>query len=311
MSKNIKLVDNNAVVANGAKILTAVVTEKRDSAVILKYEFGGKECTGVMHVSQFPSLEFAERDALFAAVQVGDSIDSLEASVVPPDAKQGRKFTSVHLSGRSLLQKEREQQRLAAKQERDNREAAFNAAIAKVNGTVVTAVMAKLAYSKDPKSKQFDGHFFGAFLECDVDGVKLSGLLHISRMAGGDRSKRLVDGVDGAKTVQVLASVTEKGLSFSEEGVKDALAAADAVKFLTEVQTALADGKEISFLAKLTENRLETGGGVTASYRGAQVEVSNDDLALDPKLTKGTGRQLKLVPLRVENGVIVAKRFRK
>ena len=315
--------DNNSVVTNGAIINGAEVNEKREQAVVLKYEFGGKSCTGVMHVSQFPSTDRAQRDRMFAATNVGDQFNNLEASVEPADKDKGRRFTSVRLSGRSTVVKFEQTQRQAAKEEREAREKAQSDAIASVDGKVVKATVKKLAFSKDPQTKQETDHCFGAFLKTDVAGVEVSGLLHTSRMLGKGRIERLVAAFEQDSSFEVVVSVTDKGVSFSEEGVnaakekaiadeRSAKQAGERDKFLGCIREALAAGtaEKMPFGAKVTANRLDANDGISAESCGARVEVSSDDLAIPAKNLRGVGHQVKLVAIAVsDEGVITAKRY--
>jgi hypothetical protein len=181
----------------------------------------------------------------------------------------------------------------------------------------------KLAFSKDPQTKQETDHCFGAFLKTDVAGVEVSGLLHTSRMLGKDRIDRLVAAFEQDSVFEVVVSVTEKGVSFSEEGVKaakeKAIADERAAKqagerdnFLGCIREALASGtaEKMPFGAKVTANRLDANGGISAEACGARVEVSSEDLAIPAKNLRGVGHQVKLVATSVsDEGVITAKRY--
>ncbi len=316
--------DNNAVVTTGAVINAAEVISKSDKAVVVKYDFGGKSCTGVMHVSQFPSTDRNVRDQMFSDAVVGNKYDGLVAEVEPADKAQGRRYTSVRLSGRAFVAKQQEQQRQTAQQERQNRESAHANAVTSVDGKVVKAVITKLAFSKDPATRQDTSHYFGAFLQCEVDGVKLSGLLHTSRMLGNDRPQRLADSQTAGTVFEVVATVTDKGISFSEEGVKGAKEkavaddraakqSAESDSFLTLVRDALAAGTagKMPFQAKVSENRLDDGQGISAVACGLTVEVSSDDLGIPAKNLRGIGHQVKLVAVSEKDGVVTAKRYTK
>lgn len=315
--------DQNSVVENGAIVNGAQVTEKRQQAVVLKYSFAGKDCTGVMHVSQFPSLDRASRDKMFAEATIGSIYDGLVAEVEPADKSKGRRFTSVRLSGRSPLEKAAESKRDAARAERQARETALSDAIKAVDGMVVMATVKKLAFAKDPQTKQESDHCFGAFLKTEVGGVEVSGLLHNSRMLGKNRIERLLASYEDGSAIEVVASVTDKGVSFSEEGVKAAKdkaiaderaakQASEAENFRTIVREALTAGtaEKLAFPAKVTVNRLDAGDGVSCTACGCKVEVSSEDLAIPAKNMRGIGHQLKLVPVSVsEDGTVHAKRY--
>lgn len=322
-TKSNKVSDTNSAVVTGAIINAAEVTQKREQAVVLKYEYEGKPCTGVMHVSQFPSLDRAERDSMFAASAVGVKYDGLEAEVEPADKSKGRRYTSVRLSGRKPLEKALEEKRKNAASERKARETALADAIAAVDGKVVTATISKLAFAKDKETKQETDHCFGAFLSTDVAGVEVRGLLHTSRMLGKGRVERLVASFESDTSFEVLVSVTDKGVSFSEEGVKAAKEqvvaderaakmAGEAENFRNIVREALAAGtaEKLAFPAKVTVNRLDSEGGVSCIACGCAIEVSSADLAIPAKNMRGIGHQVKLVPTGIsEDGVIAAKRY--
>lgn len=315
--------DKNSVVTTGAIINGAEVTEKRQQAVVLKYNFGANACTGVMHVSQFPSLERSVRDQMFAEVVVGAKFDGLEAAVEAPNKAEGRRFTSVRLSGRAPLQRAADQKREAQQAERKQRESAQAEALESVDGKVVSATLKKLAFAKHPETKQETDHCFGAFLVTNVNGVEVSGLLHTSRMVGKGRIDRLIAAAQEEGTVfEVVASKTEKGISFSEEGVKAAKEQAVAAEreqrqsgerenFLVCIREALAAGtaEKMHFPAKVTANRLDSSGGVSCEACGVRVEVSSADLAIPASNMRGIGHQVKLVAIAEQDGVITAKRF--
>lgn len=313
--------DNNSSVTNGSVINGASVTQKLQQAVVLSYKFDNKDCTGVMHVSQFPSTDRAQRDKMFADCEVGTTYDGLEASVEVADKSKGRRFTSVRLSGRAVLEKAEKSKREAVQAERQARESAVASAIESINGKVVKATVKKLAFSKDPATKTETDHCFGAFLKTQVGDVEVSGLLHTSRMTGKSRIDRLVAAYEASSELEVAVAVTEKGVAFSEEGVSEAKQrAAEAVRnarlaneaegFLSCVREALAAGTadKLMFPAKVTENRLDNNGGVIAVACGVRVEVSSDDLAIPAANLRGTGHQLKLVPVSEKDGVVTAKR---
>lgn len=326
-TKNTKsMKDNNSVVENGSIINGAVVTKKLDSAVVLSYKVGDTDCTGVMHVSQFPSIKREERDAMFAAAAEGTSYDKLEATVEGPDKSKGRQFSCVRLSGRSVLEQEQKQQRQNRETARKERENKQQDAITAVAGKVVNATLKKLAFAKDPQTKEESDHCFGAFLETDVNGVKVSGLLHTSRMIGKGRIDRLVEAASSTEPAnfEVVVEVTEKGVAFSEAGVeaaKEAAAAAAKMEkesgerenFLGYVRGWLAEGsaEKSPFQAKISENRLASGGGISCVAFGCKFVVSQDDLSSNVvNHTKGIGHVMKLVAVSVEeDGTVRAKQY--
>jgi hypothetical protein len=322
---NSTTMDNNSIVCNGATISKATVTQKLPQAVVLAYEVNGKSCSGVMHVSQFPSLDRQTRDKIFTTTEVGSEFNDLIAEVEPADKTKGRHFTSVRLSARAALVQAAEQQRQAAQAAREEKEKAYEQAVKASDGQVVIATVKSLAFSKDQQTKKETDHCFGAFLKATVQGVEVSGLLHVSRMQGRDRVERLAGSFTAGTTFEVLATMTEKGLSFSEHGVKAAKEAAAAAqraaakadessKFLACIREALAAGKgaKTPFPAKVVENGLESGAGIVAEVCSVRVEVSAADLDMQPKHLRGTGHQLKLVALAVsDDGVITGKRYTK
>lgn len=317
--------DNNSVVTNGLVINGAVLTKKLDSAVVLAYKVGDNDCTGVMHVSQFPAIKREDRDSMFANATEGMSFDGLEAAVEAADKSKGRHYTCVRLSGRSVLEKEvkaKREERETARKERDTKQ---SEAISAVNGKVVNATLKKLAFAKDPETKEETDHCFGAFLETDVDGVKVSGLLHTSRMVGKNRIDRLVEAASAEKaSFEVVVEITEKGVAFSESGVKeakekeavDAKLAKDASErdnFLACVRSWIEEGstEKSPFQTKISENRLSSGGGVTCVGFGCKFVVEQSDLS--PNVvshTKGVNHVLKLVAIAVnEDGTVKAKQY--
>ncbi|MBX9685066.1 MAG: hypothetical protein K2X27_00115 [Candidatus Obscuribacterales bacterium] len=323
MKKSIK--DNNAVVTDGSIINGAKVTEKRQQAVVLEYSVNGNTCNGVMHVSQFPSTDRVKRDELFAAANVGDVFDNLKANVEGPDEKQGRRFTTVRLSGRAIAEQTAEQQRQAAKEARQNRETALANAIASVDGKVVKATIKDLALAKDKETGKETDHCYGAFLKTVVGDVEVSGLLHTSRMTGRDRVQQLIDLHGAGQPFDALVTVTEKGVAFSLDGVKEAkeqeatakreqAKASERDSFLSLVRDAIAGGtnEKMPIQAKVTANRLATGGGISAEGCGCRFEVSSADLDIPAENMKGVGHTVKLVPVSVnEDGVITGKRYKK
>ncbi len=315
-NKGIK--DNNSAVVSGSIINGAEVTEKRQQAVVMKYELNGNTCTGVMHVSQFPSTERHVRDRMFAEVTVGAKFDGLEAAVEPADKAKGRRFTSVRLSGRAPMEKAAQ----ARRQEREDQRKAFDELVNRTSGKVVTATVKKLAFAKDKESGQETDHCFGAFLNCQVEGVEISGLLHTSRMTGKNRAEQLVERYQDGTTFEVVLSKTDKGVSFSEVDVQAAREAAAAAErdqrqagerenFLSLISEALTAGtaEKMPFPARVTENRLDCNGGVSCVACGVRVEVSSEDLEIPAQNMRGIGHQVKLFAVGIEDGVISAKRY--
>lgn len=318
-----KTVDQNSVVKTGDVIPSAFVLSKLEKAVVLAYTHNGRRCTGVMHVSQFPSLEIAQRDQLFAQCEVNSEFYNLHAEVEPADKSKGRRFTSVRLSGRAPLEQAAKANREQAQVQRRQKESAHADAVQAVQGKVVQATIKSLAFSKvqktDPETKKVTmeetDHCYGAFLKVDVDGVEVSGLLHTSRMTGQARVERLLAVYAEEGTMEVVATLTDKGLSFSEQDVQKLKEAAqqqtERESFLSCVREALANGTadKMQFPAKVTDNRLQSGGGVSCVACGVRVEVSSEDLSIPANNMRGNGHNVKLVPISVEGEVIKAKRF--
>ncbi len=310
-----KTVDQNNVVKTGDMIEKAIVTSKIDRAVVLSYTHNGRKCTGVMHVSQFPALEIPQRDQMFADTNVNSEFTNLLAEVEPADKSKGRRFTSVRLSGRAPLEQAAKEKREQAQVQRRQRESAHAEAVKAVQGKVVLATIKELAFSKDPETKKETDHCYGAFLKVEVDGVEVSGLLHTSRMTGKARVERLLEVFAQAGTLEVIATQTDKGLSFSEQDVQkvkeEAHQQTERESFLSCIREALANGNadKMQFPAKVTENRLPSGGGVSCVACGTCVEVSSEDLDIPANNMRGNGHTVKLVPISVEGEVVRAKRF--
>lgn len=97
--KQTPFVDNNASVQPGARI-DGVFTKKLATAMVVGFTFDGKRCSGVLHVSQFPSENRAERDKMFEVARVGMPAPGLTViEVQPPEGD--RRFTSVRLTSRT------------------------------------------------------------------------------------------------------------------------------------------------------------------------------------------------------------------
>lgn len=317
-----KNVDNNSVVKKGDLIAKATVTSKLDRAVVLSYTHNGKQCTGVMHVSQFPALDIPQRDEMFASTAVNAEFCNLEADVELADKSKGRRFTSVRLSGRAPLEKAAKAQHEQRQNDRRQRESAHADAVKAADGQLVLATIKTLAFSKDPETKQETDHCYGAFLKTEVNGVEVSGLLHTSRMTGKARVERLLECYAAGGKLEVVATLTDKGLSFSEQDVQRAKEASaqkqreerqqtERDAFLSCIRDALATGtaEKMQFPAKVTDNRLAAGSGVTCEACGVQVEVSSADLNIPANNMKGNGHTVKLVATGEKDGVISAKRY--
>ena len=93
-----ELVDTNAAVKVGA-VVDAYFTLKKEHFMVVAFDYEGQECTGVLHVSQFPHKNRKKRDAMFELAEVGPQLYRLTViEVVPPSGKF--KLTVVRLTAR-------------------------------------------------------------------------------------------------------------------------------------------------------------------------------------------------------------------
>lgn len=93
------LVDHNSVVKVGA-VIEGHFAKKGDLFMVVPFEYEGHQCSGVLHVSQFPDKNRKRRDAMFELAEVDpDQNFSLRViEVVPPRGKF--KLTVVRLTAR-------------------------------------------------------------------------------------------------------------------------------------------------------------------------------------------------------------------
>lgn len=320
-ARKIQLKDANRVVVLN-QLVDGVVKSKQQSLLVIQYQCQGESCSGVLHVSRLAAYNRTDRDVLFGKIQVGDKLPGLKVvGVVPPAGD--RHFTSVTLSALEPLKDAQEEQRKARQAARQAREAEKKAVAQSLNGSVVSATVKQLAFSM--KDGAPTDHVFGAFVETEKAGHRISGLLHVSRMHGGNGAKvdRLAGALETREPFKLVLSITETGqVSFSELDVKDAelkaaqaaeaaRKATEAEKALTVIREAIASGtaENSPFLAKVTVNLLEQNGGVEAEFCGLRVLVSSEDLAIRACDMKGKGHTIKLVALEEKGGVISARRY--
>jgi hypothetical protein len=97
-----RFVDHNATVVIGERV-DGVFSHKLATAMVVKFNRDGKPCSGVLHVSQFPSNERSMRDKMFAVASVGMPAPGLTViGVEPPSGDQ--RFTKVRLSARTATE---------------------------------------------------------------------------------------------------------------------------------------------------------------------------------------------------------------
>lgn len=320
-SKGSKQQDSNCVVTLGLKV-DGVVKSKGPQAAVISYQVTNHTCSGVLHVGQMPSFVRAERDAFFAALQVGQKVPGLEVVGVEAPSS-GRQFTSVRLSALQPLKTAQEEARKAIEAARVARQEEKQALTVGLNGKVVVATVKQMAQSKAVASEP--SSFFGAFMETRVGEHKISGLLHVRAMRSdsGDKIERLATAAASQAEFELVLIVNDDGrISFSEVEVKAAkqraaeaeVAARRATErstALTKIREGLASGTSEPFNATVSVNRLPQGDGIDAVYCGLTVKVSSDDLALRPENLRGKGHTVKLVALSEQDGVVTAKRFLK
>ncbi len=318
-----KVNDANVNVTLGLMV-DAIVEKKGEQSVVLSYQVNGVTCSGVLHVSQFGSFERQKRDQLFAAVQEKQELKGLQViEVVPPSGD--RRFTSVRLSALKPLKANVEEQRKASEASRIARQVERKGIVESAKGTVVQCKVKELGIAPAKEGKE--EHCYGAFLFADLNGHRISGLLHVSRMlnSSDDKVTRLQEAKAAGDKLEVVLNVGNDGrIFFSETQVKAAKQKADkaeaearkAVELGQKVQLVrqwLADGiaEQNPFLAKVTVNRLPENQGIEADFGGLLVKVSSEDLQIPAQNLKGRNHTVKLVALSEENGVITAKRFLK
>lgn len=96
-STNTSRRDPNSVVKSGMPVNGGRITKKLTDFVVIAWKVDGIECSGVLHVSEFPSLKRAERDAMFGVAAVGMEANGLVVlSTTPPQGKN--RFSKVRLS---------------------------------------------------------------------------------------------------------------------------------------------------------------------------------------------------------------------
>lgn len=89
--------DPNSVVQSGMPVNGGKITKKLTDFVVIEWPVDGVNCSGVLHVSEFPSLDRAERDKMFGVCTIGMPANGLVVlSVSPP--KDGKRFSKVRLS---------------------------------------------------------------------------------------------------------------------------------------------------------------------------------------------------------------------
>lgn len=88
--------DPNSTVTVGMSI-SGRISKKMEDFLVITFKNGKANCSGTLHVSEFPSLSREERDAMFGVAEVGMPAPGLEVILVsPPDEK--RRYTKVRLS---------------------------------------------------------------------------------------------------------------------------------------------------------------------------------------------------------------------
>lgn len=93
------IVDNNSVVTKGM-VVSGRFAKKFAAFCVINFVVDGKNCSGTLHVSQFPSENRADRDTMFAFAKPGMPAPNLTViEVIPPSGD--KRFTSVRLSSRS------------------------------------------------------------------------------------------------------------------------------------------------------------------------------------------------------------------
>ena len=88
--------DPNSVVTVGMSINGKII-KKLGDFVVIGFNVGNANCSGVLHVAEFPSLDRAERDAMFGVAEEGMPAPGLVVISVTPPA-EGKYFTKVRLS---------------------------------------------------------------------------------------------------------------------------------------------------------------------------------------------------------------------
>lgn len=89
--------DPNSLVQSGMSVNGGRITKKLADFIVIAWKVDGVECSGVLHVSEFPSLQRKERDAMFGVAAVGMEANGLVVlSTTPPKGK--KRFTKVRLS---------------------------------------------------------------------------------------------------------------------------------------------------------------------------------------------------------------------
>ncbi len=97
-SRKTELVDTNAAVQVGA-VVDGHFTMKKEHFMVVSFEYDGQQCSGVLHVSQFPHKNRKKRDAMFELADVGPQLYRLTViEVMPPCGKF--KLTVVRLTAR-------------------------------------------------------------------------------------------------------------------------------------------------------------------------------------------------------------------
>lgn len=86
----------NSVVTPGAPVNGRIVKKGKDF-VVVHFHVGAVKCSGVLHVSEFPSLARNERDAMFGVAKVGMPANGLVVLTVTPP-QEGQHFSKVRLS---------------------------------------------------------------------------------------------------------------------------------------------------------------------------------------------------------------------
>lgn len=93
-----KLKDNNAIVKVGTVVAGRFV-KKLDRMMVVRFKIGSKKCSGILHVSQFPSSDRSTRDKMFELVKVERRLFKLTViQVIPPGGKH--RLTRVFLTSR-------------------------------------------------------------------------------------------------------------------------------------------------------------------------------------------------------------------
>jgi hypothetical protein len=104
-------VDHNASVQLGIRI-DGVFTHKLPTGMVVSFKLDGKPCSGVLHVSQFPSNDRAMRDKMFGVATVGMPAPGLTVVGVEPPSEDKR-YTRVRLSARPDKENADAQQRFS------------------------------------------------------------------------------------------------------------------------------------------------------------------------------------------------------